>query len=85
MIYTGLMALRIALAGLPLAAVVVLVLLLNSLDVSAGIAVAALGLVAVASGAALGYFADRLPEFPKARRRHPDGSGRLAGAHNGHR
>ena len=74
MIYTGLMALRIALAGLPLAAVVVLVLLLNSLDVSAGIAVAALG-----------YFADRLPEFPKARRRNPDGSGRLAGAHNGHR
>lgn len=84
MIYTGLMVLRIALAGLPLAAVVVLVLLLNSLDASAGIAVAALGLVAVASGAALGYFADRLPEFPKARRR-PDGSGRLAGAHHGHR
>jgi hypothetical protein len=47
------MVLRVALAGLPLAAVVVLVVLLNSLDASAGIAVAALGLVAVASGAAL--------------------------------
>jgi hypothetical protein len=79
------MALRIALAGLPLAAVVVLVLLLNSLDAGAGIAVAALGIVAVASGAALGYFADHLPDFPKSRRRHPDGTGRLAGAHDGHR
>ena len=84
MIYTGRMVLRIALAGLPLAAVVVLVLLLNSLDASAGVAVAALGLVAVASGAALGFFADRLPELPRARRRS-DGTGRLAGAHHGHR
>lgn len=85
MIYTGLMALRIALVGLPLAAVVVLVLLLNGLDAGAGVAVATLGLVAVASGAALGYFANRLPEFPKARRhgsRDPRG---LAGAHQGHR
>lgn len=84
MIYTGLMALRIALAGLPLAVVVALVILLNGLDAGAGIAVAALGVVAVASGAALGYFADRLPELPKARRR-PDGSGHLAGAHHGRR
>lgn len=85
MIYTGLMVLRIALTGLPLTAVVVLVLLLNSLDASAGVAVAVLGLVAVAGGAAIGYFADRLPEFSKARRRHPDSTGRLAGAHHGHR
>jgi hypothetical protein len=83
-IYTGLTVLRTALAGLPLAAVVVLVLLLNGLDASTGIAVAALGFVAVASGGALGYFADRLPEFRKARPR-PDGTGRLAGAHHGHR
>lgn len=79
------MALRIALAALPAAAVVALVLLLNSLDVGTGVAVAALGLVAVASGAALGYFADRLPELPRARRRHSDGTGRLAGVHHGHR
>ncbi len=78
------MVLRIALAGLPLSAVVVLVLLLNSLDASAGIAVAALGFVAVASGAALGYFADRLPELPKIRQR-PDGTGRLVGVHHGRR
>jgi uncharacterized membrane protein len=83
-IYTGLMALRFALAGLPFAAVVLLVLLLNSLDAGAGIAVAALGLVAVASGVALGYFADRLPKVPKARRR-PNGTRHLAGAHHGHR
>lgn len=78
------MMLRIALAGLPLATVVVLVLLLNSLDAGAGIAVAALGLVAVAGGAALGYFADRLPELRKARR-HSEGAGYLAGAHHGQR
>jgi hypothetical protein len=78
------MALRIALVGLPLAAVVALVLLLNSFDASAGVAVAALGLIAVLSGAALGYFANRLPELPRARRR-PDGAGRLASAHHGHR
>lgn len=85
MIYTGLLALRIALVSLPLAAVVVLVLLLNSLDVGAGVAVAALGLVAVASGAALGYFANRLPDFPKARHRDSRDTRRLAGAHHGHR
>lgn len=79
------MVLRIALAALPLAAVVVLVLLLNSLDAGAGIAVAALGVVAVAGGAALGYFADRLPELRRDRRRHPDGTRRLAGAHHSHR
>jgi len=43
------------------------VLLLNKLDASAGIAVAAFGLVAVMSGGTLGYFADRLPEIPRAR------------------
>ena len=84
MIYTGPMALRFALVGLPAAAIVVLVLLLNSLGASAGIAVAALGLVAVAGGAALGFFADRLPELPK-RRRHPDDTRRLASIHHAHR
>jgi hypothetical protein len=70
-IYTLSMAIRIALFAVPTAAVAGLVLLLNGLDASAGIAVAAFGLVAVLSGAALGYFADRLPELPHARRSHP--------------
>lgn len=65
------MAIRIALFALPTAAVVALTLLLSYLDANTGIAVAALGLVAVVSGAALGYFADRLPGLPRARRRHP--------------
>lgn len=72
------MALRIALFAVPIVAVAGLVLLLNGLGASAGIAVAVFGLVAVATGAALGYFADRLPEFPQARRSH-----RLAGIHHG--
>lgn len=37
------------------------ILLLNGLNTGAGVAAAALGLVAVAGGATLGYFADRLP------------------------
>jgi hypothetical protein len=72
------MAIRVALFAVPTVAVAGLVLLLNGLDASAGIAVAAFGLVAVTSGAALGYFADRLPEFPQIRRPH-----RLAGFHHG--
>lgn len=72
------MAIRIALFAVPTAAVAGLVLLLNGFDAGAGIAVAAFGLVAVMSGAALGYFADRLPELPQARRLH-----RLASAHHG--
>jgi hypothetical protein len=61
------MVLRIALFAVPMAAVAGLVLLLNALNAEAGVAVAALGVVAVASGSALGYFADRLPELPWAR------------------
>lgn len=79
------MALRIMLVVVPLVAVAALVALLNSLDAGAGIAVAALGLLAVAGGAALGYFADRLPEVRKTGSHHPDGTGHLAGAHHGHR
>lgn len=71
MIYTGSMAIRVGLIAIPTAAVVGLVLLLNGLDAGAGIAAAALGVVAVVSGAVLGYFADRLPELPRARRSHP--------------
>lgn len=70
MIYTAPMAIRIALVAVPTAAVIGLVLLLNGLGAGAGIAVATLGLVAVVSGAALGYFADRLPELLHARRTH---------------
>ena len=72
------MAIRIALFAVPAIAVAGLVLLLNGLDASAGIAVAAFGVVAVATGTALGYFADRLPELPQARGPH-----RLAGMHRG--
>ena len=78
MIYTLAMAIRIALFAVPVIAVAGLVLLLNGLDASAGIAVAAFGLVAVATGTVLGYFANRLPELPQARRPH-----RLAGMHHG--
>lgn len=69
---------RFALFALSTAAVTGLVLLLNGLDVGAGIAVAVLGLVAVMSGAALGYLSDRLPELPQARPAH-----RTASAHRG--
>lgn len=78
MIYTPTMAIRIALFAVPAVAVAGLVLLLNGLDASAGVAVAAFGVVAVATGSALGYFADRLPELPQARRPH-----HLAGIHHG--
>lgn len=71
------MAIRIALFAVPAVAVAGLVLLLN-LGASAGIAVAAFGVFAVATGTALGYFADRLPELPQARRPH-----RLASVHHG--
>ena len=65
------MAIRIGIFAIPTATVVGMVLLLNGLNAGAGIAVAALGVVAVASGTALGYFADRLPELPRARRARP--------------
>jgi hypothetical protein len=54
------MAIRIGIFALPTAAVVGLVLLLNGLNAGAGIAAAALGVVAVVSGA----------ELPRARRAH---------------
>jgi hypothetical protein len=75
------MFIRIALFAAPIASVAVLVPTLKALDAGAGIVVAALGLVVVASGAALGVFADRLPELPWTR-----GSGdptRLAGTRHG--
>ncbi len=78
------MAIRIALFAIPTAAVAGLVLLLNGLDADAGIAVAALGAVAVLSGAALGYFADRLPVFPHARRSQSGSDHRLAGVSDAH-
>jgi hypothetical protein len=77
-IYTQDMALRIALFTIPFVVVAGLVLLLNELHASPGIAVASFGLVAVATGATLGYFADRLPDLRRARR-----SRRLAGIHHG--
>lgn len=77
MIYTGYMTTRIALFAILVASVVGLVFLLNGVGAGAGIAAAALGLVAVSGGAALGYFSDRLPERPRERRAHPLFSHRL--------
>lgn len=71
MIYTDLMTIRLALFGIPTIAIVALVLVLNAVDASAGVAVAGLGIVAVASGTAFGYYADYLPEIPRVRRPHP--------------
>jgi hypothetical protein len=62
MIYARNMVLRIAVFGIPAIAVVGLVLLLNSLEASPGLALAAYAVIAVSAGAALGYFADQLLE-----------------------
>jgi hypothetical protein len=72
------MAIRIALFTVPFAAIAGVVLLLNEVDTSSGLAVAAFGLVAVAIGATLGYYADRLPELRRNRQSH-----RLASIHHG--
>jgi cyanate permease len=79
------MAIRIALFAAPAIAAVGVVLLLNDLHASAGIAAASLGLIAILGGAAFGYFADRLPEIPRARNRRDKGATRLAGVHDGRR
>ena len=63
-LYALAVAIRIALFAVPAVAVAGLVLLLNSVDAGVGIAVAAFGVIAVATGATLGYFADRLPDLP---------------------
>jgi len=61
------MFLRIALFTVPTAAVGGAVLVLDAVHAAAGIAVAVLGVIAVFSGSAFGYFADRLPEVPRLR------------------
>ncbi len=71
MIYTDLMTIRLALFGIPTAAIVALVLVVNAVDASVGVAMAGLGIVAVASGTAFGYFADYLPELPRMRHSRP--------------
>ncbi|MGB8383013.1 MAG: hypothetical protein WCG47_17495 [Dermatophilaceae bacterium] len=72
------MAIRIALFTVPAVAAAGLVLFLNGINAGAGIAVSALGVLAVATGATFGYFADRLPGVPRARRSY-----RPAGLHHG--
>jgi len=67
MIYARNMALRIAAFGIPTLAIVGLVLLLNRLDASPGLAVAAYAAIAVSSGVTIGYFADRLLGQPPQR------------------
>jgi hypothetical protein len=70
-IYTGSMAIRIGLIVIPIAAVMGMVLLLNGLGASVGVAAGFLGLIAVVSGGIFGCFADRLPEIPGARHAPP--------------
>jgi hypothetical protein len=73
------MALRIALFTIPFAVVAGLVLLLNELHANPGVAVASFGLVAVVTGATLGYFADRLPDLRRVHRPHHRASIRHGG------
>jgi hypothetical protein len=61
MTYSRNMGIRIALFAVPAVAAVGVVLLLNTLDATAGIAVAAYTLAAVVIGAVIGRNADRLP------------------------
>ena len=61
MTYSRSMLIRVILLALPMAAVSGLVLLMNNLHASAGIAFAAYAVLAVATGAAIGCFLDRLP------------------------
>lgn len=67
MVYAIAMAIRVALFPIPAVAVAGLVLLLNGLDASTGLAVAAFGMFAVATGSVLGYLVDHLPQPPQAR------------------
>lgn len=69
MIYPRNMVLRLAVFGIPALAVVGLVLLLNRLEVSPGLALAAYAVVAVSTGAIIGYFADHLLGRPRERPR----------------
>lgn len=55
----------VAIVVLTLGLVIGLVELLNQMNASLGLGIAALGLIAVAGGSLTGYFADRLPEFPR--------------------
>jgi len=55
------MNLRAALIATPIVATIGLVLALNALDANPNVSVAALGLLALISGGALGYFADEPP------------------------
>jgi hypothetical protein len=70
MTYSRNMAIRIALFGVPAVAVVGLVFLVNALNASAGITFAAFTVIAVATGAAIGCFADRLPGAQRGREAH---------------
>jgi hypothetical protein len=58
------MAHRLLLCAIPVALVIALVELVNWLEAGPGVAVAALGLLAVSIGTTIGFFADRLPELP---------------------
>jgi len=70
MIYSRTMAIRIALFAVPSVAAVGLVLLLNGVNASAEITVAAFTVVSAAIGAAIGRFADRLPGAEPSHKTH---------------
>ena len=63
MIYTGEMAIKIALVAVPSAAMTIAVLMLNWFNAGPSVTAAAVAIVAVAGGSLLGVFADRLPEL----------------------
>jgi len=56
---------KAALFSAPAVAMAITVLLLNWVEASPGLAVAALAVVAAGGGVLFGIFADRLPEFPR--------------------
>ena len=68
MIYAQSMTIRLALFFIPMVAAIGLVLLLNGLNAGAGVAITAYSVIAVSTGAALGCFADRLPEVRPLRK-----------------
>lgn len=70
MTYSRSMAIRVALFGVPAVVVVALVFLVNALSASAGIAFVAFTVLAVATGAAIGRFADRLPGAEPSHKAH---------------
>jgi hypothetical protein len=71
MTYSRNMGIRIALFAIPALVAIGVVLLLNTLNASAGIAVAIYTVAAMAIGTAIGCNADRLPGTRPSEQTHP--------------